>query len=312
MTIDSLRQEIADFLGFSSDDDPVDFVVHTEEAEAGYRRCRISYPSAEGEAIPAYMLIPDGDGPFPAVVVHHQHAGQRHFGKSEVCGLVGEALQAFGPALARMGFVVLAPDSICFEDRRRGGQGTEPDEDDIPQHYDEMCYRLLRGDTLMRKVLSDSAQAVSLLLGYEQVDGRRVGMLGHSYGGSTVLFHGALDTRIQFACSSGAAASYRYLMANQHGIEMSKAIPRFTQRFDIADLAACFSTRPLLIVSATEDWASYDAPGVVAEAQAHSEQLGSRSCVDHLRYAGDHGLTQERFDVIVHWFAQHPWQQCRE
>ncbi len=301
MTIDSLRQELAAFLRFSIPRDPIDFVLHDVEVEAGYRRCRIAYPSAEGESIPAYLLVPDGDGPFPAVVVHHQHAGQRHLGKSEVCGLAGEPLQAFGPALARRSFVVLAPDSICFEDRRRRGRGTEPDEDDIPQHYDEMCYRLLRGDTLMSKVLSDSAQAVSLLLNHPQVDVRRLGMLGHSYGGSTVLFHGALDTRIRFACSSGAAASYRCLMANQEGIEMSKAIPGFTQRYDIADLVACFTPRPLLIVSATEDWASYDAPSVVDDAQARSEQLGSIACIDHLRFAGEHGLTQERFDAIGRW-----------
>jgi dienelactone hydrolase len=304
MTIDSLRQEIAEFLGFSHADHPVRFTVHAEEAEAGYRRCRIAYPSIEGDPIPAYLLIPDGAGPFPAVVAHHQHAGQRHLGKSEVCGLAGDPLQAFGPALARAGCVVLAPDSICFEDRRRRCQGTEPDDDDIPQHYDEMCYRLLHGDTLMRKVLSDSARAVSLLLNHPQVDGRRLSMLGHSYGGSTVLFHGALDTRIRFACSSGAAASYRYLMANQHGIEMSKAIPGFTQLYDMADLLTCFSPRRLLIVSATEDWASYDAPEVVAGAQARSEKLGSSLYVVHLRYTGEHGLTQERFDAIVRWCAQ--------
>lgn len=305
MTIDSLRQDIATFLGFSITGPPVHLVLHTEEAEEGYRRCRITYPSAEGDSIPAYLLIPDGAGPFPAVIVHHQHAGQRHLGKSEACGLAGDPLQAFGPALARQGFVVLAPDSICFEERRRRGRGTEPEDDDISQHYDEMCYRLLRGDTLMRKILSDSAQAVSLLLDHPQVDGRRLGMLGHSYGGSTVLFHGALDTRIQFACSSGAAASYRCLMAHQEGIEMSKAIPGFTQRYDIADLVACFGPRPLLVVSATEDWASLDAPAVVAEAQARSEQLGSTPRVDHLRYEGEHGLTQERFDAIVGWLARH-------
>ena len=305
MTIDSLRHEIAAFLGFTFAGDPVDFVVHTEEAEAGYRRCRIAYPGAEGDSIPAYLLIPDGAGTFPAVVVHHQHAGQRHLGKSEVCGLAGEPLQAFGPTLARQGLVVLAPDSICFEDRRRRGRGIEPNDDDIPQHYDEMCYRLLRGDTLMHKVLSDSAQTVSLLVHHPQVDASRLGMLGHSYGGSTVLFHAALDTRIRFACSSGAAASYRCLMANQEGIEMSKAIPGFTQRYDIADLVACFSPRPLLVVSATEDRASLDALGVVAEAGARSEQLGSTSSADHLRFAGAHGLTQERFDAIMDWLAQY-------
>ncbi len=104
--------------------------------------------------------------------------------------------------------VVLAPDSICFEDRRQNIQGAEPDTEDVEQHYNEMCYRLLRGDTLMCKVLSDSAQAISLLCQHPLVDKNRVGILGHSYGGNTVLFHAALDERICFACSSGVACSY--------------------------------------------------------------------------------------------------------
>jgi len=114
-------------------------------------------------------------------------------GKSEVCGLVGDSFQAFGPALAKQGIVVLAPDSICFEDRRSNRTGIEPDDADVEQHYNEMCYRLLRGDTLMHKVLSDSAQAISLLRAHSLIDPERVGILGHSYGGNTVLFHGALD-----------------------------------------------------------------------------------------------------------------------
>jgi cephalosporin-C deacetylase-like acetyl esterase len=104
--------------------------------------------------------------------------------------------------------VVQAPDSICFEDRRRNRKGTEADEAaDVEQHYDEMCHRLLRGDTLMRKVLIDSAQGISLLRTHPSIDPERIGILGHSYGGNTVLFHGALDERIRFACASGAACS---------------------------------------------------------------------------------------------------------
>ena len=53
--------------------------------------------------------------------------------------------------------------------------------------FNEMCYRLLRGDMLMRKVLSDSAQAIPLLCAYELVDSECVGMLGHSYGGNLVV-----------------------------------------------------------------------------------------------------------------------------
>jgi predicted dienelactone hydrolase len=31
------------------------------------------------------------------------------------------------------------------------------------------------------------------------INSRRIGILGHSYGGNTMLFHGALDERISFA-----------------------------------------------------------------------------------------------------------------
>jgi dienelactone hydrolase len=300
------RQQIRQFLSFSIPEAPVAFVAHDMVEESGYRRIRVSYASPEGEPIPAFLLLPQGDGPFAAVLIHHQHNSQRHFGKSEVCGLVGEPLQAFGPALAKQGFVVLAPDSICFEDRRSNRTGTEPDESaDVEQHYNEMCYRLLRGDTLMRKVLHDSAQSISLLGTHPLVDAERIGILGHSYGGNTVLFHGALDERIRFACSSGAACSYQYKIAHQLGIEMAEVIPGFATRYDIAELVACFAPRQVLIVSATEDAASQDADTIVQAAQAMCASLSGPEHIAHKRYVGGHAITQERFHDIVYWLSKY-------
>ena len=303
MTLDSLRHEIRDFLKFSLAESSVPFVTQDALAQEGYQQIRIQYTSQEGDPIPAFLLLPYGTGPFPAVLIHHQHHGERHLGKSEVCGLVGDPLQAFGPVLARQGFVVLAPDSICFEDRRGNRKGIEPDEADVEQHYNEMCYRLLRGDTLMRKVLSDSALGISLLCEHPLVDLERVGILGHSYGGNTVLFHGALDERIRFACSSGAASSYRFKMAHQVGIEMAEVIPGYATRYDIPDLVACFAPRPILIVSATGDPFSSDAEQIVARAQAICTKFGMPEQIEHKRYEGKHGLTQERFDHIVSWLV---------
>jgi predicted alpha/beta superfamily hydrolase len=66
------------------------------------------------------------------------------------------------------------------------------------------------------------------------LDTEEIGVLGHSYGGNTVLFHGALDERIRFACASGAACSYQYKLAHQLGIEMasnSRYVRQQTFRF---------------------------------------------------------------------------------
>jgi dienelactone hydrolase len=166
-----------------------------------------------------------------------------------------------------------------------------------------MCYRLLNGDTLMRKVLSDSARGISLLRAHPLVDPERVGMMGHSYGGNTTLFHGALDERIRFACSSGAACSYRFKMTNRIGIEMAEVIPGFAARFDVADLTACFTPRKLLIVSATEDPFSRDAESIVTSAKETCAAMSIVNQIEHQRYPGGHSLTQERFDDIVNWLV---------
>jgi dienelactone hydrolase len=304
MTLDTLRQQISQFLRFTIPDAPITFDMHEGVTEADYRRLRISYQGDEGDEIPAFLFLPDGDGPFTAVLCHHQHHGQRHWGKSEVAGLVGDPLQAFGPALAKHGIIVLAPDSICFEDRRHNCQGTEVDEHDVDQHYNEMCYRLLRGDTLMRKVLSDSAQAISLLYAHPLVDKTRVGILGHSYGGNTVLFHAALDERIHFACSSGAACSYKQRFAQQTGIEMASTIPHFVVHYDIPDLVACVAPRPILLASATEDKFAEDAAWVAQTAEEKCQQLGVQTAIAQKRYEGGHALTPARFEEIVAWMAQ--------
>jgi hypothetical protein len=120
------RHELQEFLRFHPVEKPVAVDVHHEIQQPGYRRLSITYPAHEGDLIYAFLLIPDGSGPFPGLLVHHQHNSERHLGKGEVCGLAGDPLQAFGAELARRGFVVLAPDSICFEDRRRDNSGTAP------------------------------------------------------------------------------------------------------------------------------------------------------------------------------------------
>ena len=271
--------------------------------EAGsFERRRITYSCADGDRIPAFLLVPrERNGPGPAVLIHHQHNGQRHLGKSEVCGLAGDPLQAFGVALAERGLVVLAPDSICFEDRRAGQTGVEPHPDDWKQHYDEMTYRLLRGDTLMRKVLDDAAAGISLLAALDLVDPARIGILGHSYGGNTVLFQAALDERVAFACSSGAACSYRHKLTHATAIEMAEVLPDAIGRFDIDDLLRLAAPRPMLVLSAPDDQYSADAAELVRLARPAYDEASAPDALEHAEYSGGHAVTPERFDRVVRW-----------
>jgi dienelactone hydrolase len=299
------RSELRRFLQLRDPHGVTHFEVESVESEPTHARWRIHYPSRDGEAIPAFLLVPQGlSAPTAAVLLHHQHAGQRHFGKSEVCGLVGDPLQAFGPSLAARGIIVLAPDSICFEDRRTGRTGTEPHESDWQQHYNEMSYRLLRGDILLRKVLEDAEVALSVLAGLPSVDCARLGIAGHSYGGNTVLFQAALDERVRYACTSGALCSFRTKMQHGTGIELSLAVPGLLARLDVDDLVRCCAPRPLLVVSATEDEYARDAPELVRLAAPSYAALSASAALELAHYEGGHALTPARFERIVTWLQE--------
>lgn len=278
-----------------ADPEPVGFQRGEVQHADGFDRERIEYRGLEGDLIPAFLFTPRGRDTLGGVVVFHQHNGEFHFGKSEVAGEVGEVFQAFGPALARRGLAVLAPDSITFEDRRGAVQGVEPDYYDWLQHYSAMSYRLLDGDTLMRKCLDDAQRALSVLLQVAGIDERCVGVAGHSYGGYTALYHAAVDTRCSFACISGAVCSFETRRGENTGITLFEAVPGLARQLDTHDVLSAIGPRPTMVVSGTQDKYSRDADQVVAKVAG--------DFITELRVDRGHALDQERFDAIVEWLV---------
>jgi len=274
---------------------PVDFQRGDVEEADGFDRERIEYRGLEGDRIPAFLFTPRGRDTLGGVVVFHQHNGEFHFGKSEVAGEVGDAFQAFGPALARRGLAVLAPDAITFEDRRGTVQGVEPDYYDWLQHYNAMSYRLLDGDLLMRKCLDDAQRALSVLLQAAEIDERLVGVAGHSYGGYTALYHSAVDARCRFACISGAVCSFETRRREDTGITLFEAVPGLARQIDTHDVLSAIGPRPTMVVSGTKDKYSRDADKVVAKVAG--------DFITELRVDRGHALDQERFDAIVDWIV---------
>jgi dienelactone hydrolase len=299
MPAPDLRARLAALLRFAVPSAPPSVTVVARCERDGYAEERIAFAGAEGE-VPAYRLVPDGDGPFPGAVAYHQHNSEWHLGKSEVAGRAGNPLQAFGPALARRGVAVLVPDAVGFEDRRATGPGIEPHDRDGPQHHNEMAYRLVAGGLLASTVLGDAAAALSALAADPRVIGRAVGALGHSYGGNTTLFHAAVDERIAFACASGAACTYRRRMADGTQIELASIVPGILEVADLDDVAGLIAPRPLLLVSAPDDRYSADADAIAAAITGDFPPGALR----HARFDGGHALTPERFELIVDWVAE--------
>lgn len=121
-------------------------------------------PNGAVEYIPVTMYKPDGPGPFSAVVVMHD------------CSGLGSASSGAPDRWARelrgRGYAVLVPDSFSTRGFG-GGVCTDPS----PRRNDVSPLRRVR----------DAYAALAYLRALPYVDGRHVGLMGGSHGGSTTL-----------------------------------------------------------------------------------------------------------------------------
>jgi len=141
---------------------------------------RVSVEIAPDEqTVGGYLLVPDGDGSFPAVLVAYYDA--------ETGAGLGKELRDFGYQLARRGFVAL---SI----------GT-PEFCSLKPPYKPLC-ELPEGQSQLQPLSAlayVAANCHNALANLPNVDPERIGIVGHSYGGKWAMFASCLYER--FACA---------------------------------------------------------------------------------------------------------------
>ena len=123
---------------------------------------------------PHYLLIPDGQGPFPAVVVPW-------YNSEDTAGLTDKARgnRDFGYALTKRGFV-----SLCLG----GTNGTDVRQPQRTERIQPLSY-----------LAYTAANGSNVLANLPQVDANRIGIIGHSFGGKWAMFASCLHER--FACA---------------------------------------------------------------------------------------------------------------
>jgi len=162
-----------------------DLQVSSEEDKGTYTQRKISFAAEEDDRVTAWLLVPNGaTGPRPAVLCLHETAAE---GKERVMGtLPGKDGLAFAPELARRGYVTLAPDIVSTGERVFEGAAPL---DTAP------FYRRYPERTVEGKILWDHQRCLDLLQGLPEVDGDRIGTIGHSLGGRSAHYLGAFDDR---------------------------------------------------------------------------------------------------------------------
>jgi carboxymethylenebutenolidase len=190
----------------------------------------------------ALLWRPGGRGPFPAILFNHGSGNtpERQFAQAA----------AIGPVFARHGYVVL------FVFRRGSGlsadQGTSAADlmdRELAEHGQEARNRL-QLKLLEADQLSDALAGLTFLRALPEVDTRRVGVAGHSFGGSLTLLVAERDTAIRAAVAfSGSAGSW------EHSPELRARLLA----------AAGRATAPIFFIQAANDYSIAPAESLSAE-----------------------------------------------
>jgi len=163
----------------------------------GYEEKKIRYDVAPGESVCAYLLAPEKrKGPCPGIVVFHQTTER---GKEEAVGHAGRASLHFGPELARRGYIVLAPDSICAGERITSSGAFDTRD----------FYKKYPTSSALGKMIRDGRRAIEILQSLPGVDPNRIGTIGHSLGAEEALFTAAFDERVQAAVAGCGYAPFK-------------------------------------------------------------------------------------------------------
>lgn len=186
------------------------------------------------EKVQAYVLIPKNIvGKVPGILAIHQHHSNWEIGKSEVVGLTNDEMYSYGLDLVKQGYVVIAPDILCFESRIGNEQYKENKEAHrFFERFQAIKY-LNKGSTLQAKTLTDLSRAIDVLCSFDIVDSNRIGAIGHSLGGQEAIWISWFDERIKVVASSCGTSCIEDFLANGYQNNAWLCIPNLLKYCDM-------------------------------------------------------------------------------
>lgn len=264
-----------------------DMEVLGEEQRDGYKAQKIAFNINAYSRITAYLLIPDGKGPFPTVNALHDHGAHLFIGKEKMIrpfftleeqdsptkqALCQEILddadawakqlydnQYVGDYLAKHGYVVFSADASMWGERGR------------KEGVDRNKYDLIAGNMMMLgRDLSafmtyDDISSTEFLASLPMVDAKRIGCVGCSMGAYRSWMLSALSDRIKAGASicwmitTDAQLTRRFGRKENGGF--ANCIPGLRQYLDYPHIASLACPKPMLFINGTKD-KLFPVPGV--------------------------------------------------
>ncbi len=245
-----------------------DLEVTDRKRRDGYEARKIVFNLSGWCRVPAYLLVPDGQGPFPAIVLLHDHGAHFTIGKEKMVRpfhVAPEVMkdadqwvdryydgQYTGDYLARHGYVVLAVDALLWGERGRKEGASYDVQQALASNFLQM------GTSWGAFIHLDDVRSAEFLASLPFVDKERVGCLGFSMGAYRSWMLGALTDAVRASASVCWMNTTECLMTptnnqNKGGSAYAMLVPGLRRYLDYPHVASIACPKPTLLFNGTRD-----------------------------------------------------------
>jgi dienelactone hydrolase len=251
-----------------------------------YIREKITFSSAPGMRVPAFVLVPKGlTGRAPGVVALHDHGGYYLHGKEKLVEVDrepdhlveyranGYGGRGFATALVKRGYVVISIDAIYWGERRLDFQQMPPElvkemqrrsqfktgpqgTNSVYSLLEELMMRYITaaGATWLGLINHDDRTTVTYLQSRSEVDPERIGCVGLSMGGTRTDWLFGMDERVKAAVSAGWGTDWSQLMDEYVGRHSwTQYAPGLAGHLELSDVMAMGMPGAFMIQQCAQD-----------------------------------------------------------
>lgn len=293
-------------------------VIESEQRE-GYTAQKIVFNISGYSRVPAYLLIPEGEGPFPAVLLLHDHGAHFTIGKEKMVRPfnVSETVmqdaddwavrcydgQYVGDFLAQNGYVVLSVDALFWGERGR----KEYADYDAQQALSANLLQM--GMSFGSLIAWDDIRSAEFLSSLPNVDKEKVGTMGFSMGAYRAWMTMAATDAVKAGaavCWMNTTDSLMTLTNNQNkgGSAYAMIIPNIRRYMDYPHVASIACPKPMLFTNGTKD-KLFPIEGVKSAYETMRQVWESQGAAEHFQtkiYDLPHFCSKEIQQAILEFF----------
>lgn len=298
---------------------PYDMKVLATEKRKGYEVQKIVFNVSGYSRVPAYLLVPEGKGPFPAVLLLHDHGAHftigkekmvRPFGVSDVvmkdadnwCKICYDG-QYVGDYLAENGYVVLALDALFWGERGRKEYARYDSQQALSANLLQM------GMSWGGLIAWDDIRSAEFFASLPQVDKEKVGTMGFSMGAHRAWMTMAATDVVKAGaavCWMNTTDSLMTLTNNQNkgGSAYAMLIPNIRRYMDYPHVASIACPKPMLFTNGLKD-KLFPVEGVKAAYETMHKVWDGQGAGEHLQtkfYDLPHFCSKEIQQTILEFF----------